>query len=50
MQKLQEYFIQYLDYLEIKPEIARFIRYLGINSEKREYLKWLSDIMKFIIK
>ncbi len=40
----------YLDDIGIKPEIAKYIRYLGLNRERREYIKWLYLVMKFIIK
>lgn len=48
MQNLQNEFIKLLDDSNIKPDILKYMRYLGINKERREYLSWFLKIMNHI--
>jgi hypothetical protein len=49
--KLQEEFIGFINTeLEVKSEIAKFIRYLGGNREHRDFIKWMFNCMNFLIK
>lgn len=46
--KLQEQFIQTLHDFGVTPEIGNYMRYLGLNKEKREYIGWLFKTLNFI--
>jgi hypothetical protein len=45
---LQENLINVLSEMNIKPEIANHMRYLGLNKEKREYINWLFKLLKML--
>jgi hypothetical protein len=45
---MQEEFIKLLNRLEVTSEINNFVKYLGLNRERREYIGWLYKILKFL--
>jgi hypothetical protein len=45
---LQKEFVNFLEHLEIKPDIANYIKYLGLNRERREYISWMYKIIKLL--
>lgn len=45
---LQEELVRFLYNLEVTPQINNFVRYLGLNRERREFLGWLYKIMNFV--
>lgn len=45
---LQKELINFLSYVEITPDIANYVKYLGLNKEKREYTSWLFKLIKFL--
>ena len=47
-QTLQTQFIGLLDNLGVKADVIKYMRYLGINKERREYLTWMFKIMNEI--
>jgi len=45
---LQKEMINFLTQLEIIADVNYFARYLGLNKERREYMKWMYKILNFI--
>lgn len=45
---LQEKFVGLLSQLEIEPDISNYIKYLGLNRERRDYIAWLYKTLEFM--
>ena len=45
---LQEELIRLLYKLEVTSEINNFVKYLGLNRERREYVGWLFKIINYL--
>ena len=47
---LQEELVDLLNKLEVTADINNYIRYLGLNRERREYVRWLFRLNEFLNK
>ena len=42
--KLQDDFVKYLDSLGVDSETVKLVRYIGLNKENRDLIKWMMRI------
>ena len=45
---LQENFVALLEELDLDANIGKYVKYLGINKEKKMYIKWLNDCINLL--